>query len=79
MRQHQLILLQFQQDLQKTPCTIKQTSPTGNHEKGLHKKSSDETARAKPADSTPQLTRSRSGRVIKPPTNSDFVYNWDEL
>ena len=58
-----------------TPCSIEQTWPASSHEKGLHKKSSDETARAKPADSTPQLTRSRSGQVIKPPTNPDFVYN----
>ena len=58
-----------------TPSTMEQTSPVSSHEKELHKKSSDETARAKPADSTPQLTKSRSGRVIKPPTNPDFVYN----
>ena len=58
-----------------TPCTMEQTSPASSHEKELHKNSSDETARAKPVDSTPQLTRSRSGRVIKPPTNPDFVYN----
>ena len=57
------------------PYTMEQTSPASSHEKELQKNSSDETARAKPADSTPQLTRSRSGRVIKPPTNPDFVYN----
>ena len=54
---------------------IEETSTASSHEKELQKQSRDETARAKPADSTPQLTRSRSGRVIKPPTNPDFVYN----
>ena len=58
-----------------TPCTMEQTSPASSNEKELHKKSSDETARAKPADSTPQLARSRSRWVIKPATNPDFVYN----
>ena len=58
-----------------TPHTMEQTSPASSNEKELHKKSSDETARAKPADSTPQLARTRSGRIIKPPTNPDFVYN----
>ena len=58
-----------------TSCTMEQTSPAGSHEKELHKNSSDETARANSVDSTLQLTRSRSGRVIKPPTNPDFVYN----
>ena len=59
------------------PYTTEQTLPASSHEKELHKNSSDETARGKPADSTPHLTRSRFGRVIKPPTNPDFLYNWD--
>ena len=46
-----------------------------SHEKELHKNSSAETASAKPEYSTPQPTRSLFGRVIKLPTNQDFVYN----
>ena len=62
-----------------TPCTMEQTSPASSHEKEMHRNSSDETATAIPEDSTAQLPRSRFGRVIRPPTNPDFVYNWDEL
>ena len=56
---------------------MEQTSPASSHEEELYKKSSDETAGAKPVNSTPHLMRSQSGRVMKPPTNPDFVYNWD--
>ena len=40
------------------PYTIEETSPASSHEKELQKHSSDQKARTKPADSTPQLTRS---------------------
>ena len=59
-----------------TPHTVAKSPPANSSKKATpKKKSNDEKTRAEPADSTPVLTRSRSGREIKPPRNSDFVYN----
>ena len=56
-----------------TPCTVGKSPPLSGSEKETPKKAKEETTGGKPAVSTPPLTRTHSGRVIKPPRNPDFV------
>lgn len=58
-----------------TPCTVGKTPPVDGSEKETPKKAKEEMAGGKPAVSTPPLTRTRSGHVIKPRSNPDFVYS----
>jgi len=56
-----------------TPCTVGKTPPVDGSEKETPKKAKEEMAGGKPAVSTPPLTRTHSGHVMKPRSNPDFV------
>ena len=55
-----------------TPCTVGKSPPVSSSEKETPKKAKEETTGVKPAVSLPPLTRTRCGRMIKPPRNPDF-------
>ena len=59
-----------------TPTTLAKSPPAStNQNAAMPKKNPDVEKIRTPADLTPMLTRSRSGRLIKPTRNPDFVYN----
>lgn len=59
-----------------TPSTMEKSSlANSSMEKTEQKMTNNDMTRAEPVESTPVLTRLRSGCVTKPPRNPDFVYD----
>ena len=59
-----------------TPTTLAKSPPASNNQNTVTPKNNPDVGKIRtPADLTPMLTRSRSGRLIKPTKNPDFVYN----
>ena len=57
-----------------TPTTLAKSPPASNNQNAATLNADVGKIRT-PTDLTPMLTRSRSGRLIKPARNPDFVYN----
>lgn len=59
-----------------TPTTLAKSPPASNNQNAATPKNNADAGKIRtPAGLTPMLTRSRSGRLIKPTRNPDFVYN----
>ena len=57
-----------------TPCTVGRSPPISGSDKETPKQSKEGITGGKPAVSTPPLTRTRSGRVVKPPIETRTLY-----
>ena len=59
-----------------TPTTFGKSPPASNNQNTATPTNNPDVGKIRtPADLTPMLTRSPSGRLIKPTRNPDFVYN----
>ena len=59
-----------------TPTTLAKSPPASNNQNAATPKNNPDVVKIRtPAYLTPMLTRSRSGRLIKPTRNPDFAYD----